>query len=174
MRPSEASALLHIPASTLRNWSTEYRDFLSPMGGSNAGRWRSFTDTDLKVLNHINTLKRTGFTAEEVYKNLQQLQAEEWLNLPALPNAQPTANNVPVVPTAAAEAALSSERRALLHEIQSLQQRVETLEKQLADEQVGRRTDLAASLREVAELRERIGEMNAELNLWRSGRLKPE
>jgi DNA-binding transcriptional MerR regulator len=172
MRPSEAANLLKIPASTIRTWTLQYQEFLSPTGGGGTGRWRSFNDIDLRILHHIDSLKRSGATGEEVVQALRHLQSMDWQDLPPLPDAPQTAN-FPVVPAAAAHAALDSERRSLLREIVTLQQNVENLASQLAEEQAARRADNERLLRELTEKERRLAETETLLKLYESGRLKP-
>jgi DNA-binding transcriptional MerR regulator len=172
-RPAEAARLLQIPPATIRSWAMEYAAFLSPGGAGGSGRWKTFSDTDLRILHHINILKRGGMTSAEVQAALAVMQANDWQGLPQLPEAPTTVDNVPVVPTAAAEAALSAQTQALLREIQGLKERLENVEAQLAEEQAARRTDTAALLRELTEVRVKLGEAELLIKLYESGRLKP-
>ena len=117
----------------------------------------------------VKNLKATNTPLEEILAALRQLEHDGWQGLPDMPEAPPGVAEFPVMPTAAAEAALTSERRSLLREIAVLQERIDQLEAKLDGER-DQRDDL---LREIGDLRQHIGEQENELKLWRAGRLKP-
>lgn len=170
MKPGDAAVLLGIDRSTITRWTAnEFKQYLTPGAQGGSGRQRVITDRDLRVLLLVKNLKATNTPLEEIHVALRQLERDDWDGLPDMPEAPPGVAEFPVMPTAAAEAALSSERRSLLREIAGLQQRIEQLEAKL-DEERGGRDDL---LREIGDLRQRIGEQETELRLWRAGRLTP-
>ncbi|MEO8394344.1 MAG: MerR family transcriptional regulator [Chloroflexota bacterium] len=169
MKPSELSNILGVSASTIRAWSAnEYKRYLTPSGQGGSGASRSFTDLDARILWRVVSLKQQGFTAEDVHADLQRQQAAEWDDLPPMPDTVGAAR-VAVVPQAAADNALEYQRRALQREIAMLQERVSTLETKLDAEHD--KSD--KQLRELADLQKLIGSLETEVNLWRSGRLKP-
>jgi DNA-binding transcriptional MerR regulator len=160
MKPHEVANLIGVDSSTIRNWSREYADFFSAQAAGGEGRHRSFTDLDVRLVFYISQLKRSNFTKDEIALALQQVRADSWETLPPLPDSQPSAR-VPVVPAAAADAALESERRSLMREIAMLQDRIEKME------------GSARSDREtILELTRRLATAEAELRLWQDGRLR--
>jgi DNA-binding transcriptional MerR regulator len=73
LRPQQVCAQLAVSASTLRAWSTEYRDYLSPAAqvGPSAGRaHRRYTTADIEVLKRIGELLHQGHRCEEVKQQL--------------------------------------------------------------------------------------------------------
>jgi DNA-binding transcriptional MerR regulator len=164
MKPGDVATLLGIGRSTVSAWTSgEYREYftLSAQGGS--GRVRNLTDLDVRLLHFIDALKKASTPPEEIHVALQQLKATGWDDLPPIPDAPAGMASVPVVPSAAAESALASERRSHAREIEMWRLRVEELQSEVNSE----RSDKEELLRE-------LGEAQAELRLWRSGRLKPE
>ena len=182
MKPGDAAQILNIARSTITKWTAgEYRGYLSPSAQGGTGKQRVINDQDLRILAMIKALKDANTPAEEIHAALQQEQRNGWSGLPDMPTAPADMANVPVVPTAAADAALSTERRALLREITTLQERVEHLESKLDEERVER----DKLLREIGDLRAQVSEKDAELirqlsraetllELWQTGKLKPE
>jgi DNA-binding transcriptional MerR regulator len=169
MKPNEAATILGIAASTVRAWTIQFRQYFSPSAQGGDGRNRDLTETDVKILYFIDTLKHQSVPPDEIQLRLQAAQAKEWNDIP-FPSAPPGTANVPVIPRETAETAITSERRALLHEIGILQNRIDKLEQQVSDEQATKEK----LLREMADLHRQLGEAQAELNLYRKGRLKPE
>ena len=175
MGPGDAAKLLNVDRSTITRWTAhEFKRYMTPGAQGGTGKQRVMTDRDLRVLHLIKILKDTNTPSEEIHATLQQMERVEWEGLPDMPAAPHNMATVPVVPTAAADAALSAERKSLLREITFLQDRIEQLEETLADERsktIGKQEEL---LRELADLRQRIGEQEIELKFYRSGRLKPD
>jgi DNA-binding transcriptional MerR regulator len=184
MKPAEIAGTLEVSVATVRAWSGEFKQFLSPNAGGGDGRHRDFSDHDLRILYFVKLQKRSSAPASEIYEALRQMQATDWEGLPYVPQT-PTVSKVPMVPAAAADVALDTERRALLREIASLQERVDDLQRRLdskdeeiktiinsKDEQI--RGVLAENSEEIRALTKQLAEVETELKLYRSGRLKPE
>jgi DNA-binding transcriptional MerR regulator len=164
MRPSEVAAMIGIAASTIRAWSVgEFKPYLSPTGQGGEGRARNLTEHDVRVLNLIATMKHEGARVEHIHGQLRALQANDWEELPPLPDAPVNVASVPMVPAAAADKALDAERRSLLREIARLEERIEALE--------GRLDDTSG---ELSEALQKLAAAERELEFWRSGRLKPD
>lgn len=166
MKPSEVAHLLGVAPTTVRSWSQEFGRFLSASGAGGAGRHRDFTDVDLRVLAFIQQQKRAGHASYEIQHVLTNLQDADWEGLPYLPE-RPHVGTVPMVPEAAAHAALDAERRALLREIAFMQQQTEELKAQLAakDMVIGEKQT------EILDLTRRLSEVETELRFYREGRL---
>jgi DNA-binding transcriptional MerR regulator len=177
MKPGEAADLLGIGRSTITIWTAgEYKNYLSYTAQGGEGRRRVLTETDVRILHFINLEKRNGTPNELIHHALRDMQKDDWEGLPPLPRAANVAT-VPVIPAAAAEAGIQAERKALLREIASLQERLENVETQLTDEQAGRRADIerlqSTMHKEIADLRAQLAEAQALNRLYESGRLKP-
>ena len=164
MKPGDAAKILGVDRSTITRWTAnEFRRYMSPSAQGGTGKQRVVTDRDLRVLYLIKTLKETNTPVEEIHSALQQIENSDWQDLPPMPEAPPGVAEFPVVPAAAADAALSTERRALLREIALLQERLDDYESQRnADQET------------ILDLTRRLAEAETELRLFRAGRLKPE
>lgn len=171
MKPLDASKALNIGASTLRNWTAnDFRMFFSEGAQGGSGRARNLNEQDLRVLAFIDQQKKQSVSTDEIYEALRQMQANDWRNLPDLNDMPQGVASFPVVPAAAAEAALSAERKALMREIGFLQERVEELEDKLADE----RENSDRQLRELSELNGKLQRALTLVELYEDGRLKPK
>jgi DNA-binding transcriptional MerR regulator len=178
MKPHEVASILEIGGSTVRAWSNEFKQYLSPGAQGGDGRYRDFTDNDVRIISYINQMKKASTPLDEVHLILKKMQLDGWRDLPDLPSGPPSVASVPVIP----QVALDVEKRSLLREIATLQNRVEQLEDRLQGEQERAMERQESLLREVAELRAQLAEANerarsaefeAELRLYREGRLKP-
>lgn len=173
MKPSDVARILKIAPTTVRAWSTEYGYILSPNGAGGDGRFRDFSDDDLRVLYFVHLQKRASVPAEEIHEALRQMQTRGFDSLPFAPD-RPNVAEVPMVPAAAASSALDTERRALLREITKLEERTEHLELMLTEEQAARRNDNDKHLRELGDVRADLREAKTLLELYKQGRLKPD
>lgn len=169
MKPHDIAGYLEIAVPTVRQWASEYKEFLSPGAAGGDGRHRDFSDLDLRVLNFVRQEKRKSVPAPEIHLALRRLQEDDWESLPFL-SERPNVAQVPMVPEAAAHAALDAERRALLREIVLVRELLEKSEAEgkHKDEVIGEQT------KEIKELTKQLAEVETELKLYRSGRLKPE
>ena len=166
MKPHQVAHILDIGVSTVRAWSSQFAEFMSPSAQGGDGRYRDFTDHDVRVLHLINTMKRRSIPPEELHMSLSRLQADDWRDLPYLSEAPPTSAAVPVVP----EAALTTQQALLLREIGDLRERVNELQARLDSKAESE----AKLLREIGDMQAKLAEAQTELRLWREGRLKPD
>jgi DNA-binding transcriptional MerR regulator len=168
MKPSEVAKILGMAATTIRAWSQEFGDFLSPTGAGGEGRHRDFSDLDVRILAFVQEQKRAGRPGYEIRFALQQLQAIDWEGLPYV-SERPNFAKVPVIPEAAAHAALDAERRSLLREIVFLQEQNNNLQVRLE----AKDAVLEQKTAQILELTRRLSEVDTELKFYREGRLKP-
>jgi len=184
MKPHEVATRLKIATSTVRQWAAEYREFMSPHAAGGEGQHRSFIELDMRVLYFIREAKQRNERFEEIEPVLKNLQEDSWTDLPYIPE-EPNMASVPMVPEAAAQGALDAERRSLLREIsflhEQLKERDETYREQLKERDQTYREQIQNKDMQLKEQHERIatlmrelGEVDVELRLYRSGRLKPE
>ena len=162
LRPKEVRAQLAVSASTLRAWSTEFKDYLSPAAqvAPTPGRaHRRYTAADVQLLAHIGELFHLGRQCDEVKRLLPP---------PARPDE----------PDASTLAAEREERLRDLEDalgraratIRSLQEQAERYEQRLAAEQAAhaetRRALVEAQqkLAEAQRLSARLAEANAGLH----------
>lgn len=173
MKPHDVAARLKIATSTVRLWSLEYREFMSPHAAGGNGRHRSFTELDVRVLYFIKESKDQNQRHEEIDLMLRQLRENSWIDLPYIPE-EPNMASVPMVPEAAAHGALEAERRSLLREIAFLHEQFKDREAELREQIQSKDAQLTEQHERIATLNRQLGEVDVELRLYRSGRLKPE
>jgi DNA-binding transcriptional MerR regulator len=176
MRTKELADWLGLATATIRLWAKdeEFGRYLSPGGAGGDGRRRAFNDIDARVMAHIARLKAQGFDRDELYVALDQLKNGDWEEVPPMPPAPPGMKPILMVPQSTAETAVTSQRQALLKEIVFLQERIEELKSELVEEKERGIADRERLLREIGDVRSKLADSEAELRLWRSGRLKPE
>ncbi len=160
MRTKELADWLGLADSTIRVWTRdEFKPYLSATARGGEGRTRHFTDLDARIIALIAQLKEEGNSSEDIHRVLQQLQKQDWQDLPPMPAAPPEAGPIAMMPREAAETAVSTQRAALMREIALLQDRIETLSEQLATEREKR----DQVQKELLEARERLGELRGQL-----------
>src|SRR5215207_3363220 len=173
MKPHDVAFRLKIATSTVRQWAAEYREYMSPYAAGGAGRHRSFTELDVRVLNFIKEAKQRNQRHEEIEPVLNQLREGAWADLPFIPE-EPNMASVPMVPEAAAHGALEAERRSLLREITFLHEQFREREEAYREQLQNKDVQLREQHERIATLMRQLGEVDVELKLYRSGRLKPE
>lgn len=190
MQPGELSKLLgNVSAPTLRRWGKTYSRFLSPGASPPRGKPRSITEHDARVLSLIAALRDAGQDHSSIVARLEAEEANDWENLPPLPNGWDSTDTMPVS-LAAARAAELSENAALRTQIQYLEQRqtelgnlledararVTQLQKELEqtrDEGKEREQKNDALHRELQEARAQVALLEGKLSAYSLGRDKP-
>jgi DNA-binding transcriptional MerR regulator len=81
-RPKEVAEQLAISAASLRHWSNEFADYLSPAAqkqitGKGTSAQRRYTDHDIVVFTKVKQLLSDGNTYEEVLRRLQAEPLDE-------------------------------------------------------------------------------------------------
>ena len=132
MKTGELARWLNISVSSVKTWSREFGEFLSPaaQGGDNSAR-RYFDEQDARVLAFVADLRDKNIPWEDIHATLKTLQAKEWTGLPPMPTAPPGVTPQPVVTQSEAQSALVQQRQALTREIAILSDRVTDLQDKL-------------------------------------------
>jgi DNA-binding transcriptional MerR regulator len=77
-QPQEVASRLELSPSTLRRWSEEFSEFLSPEANSSEGRQhRRYSDEDLATLITVKGLMTEGLTYDQVRQRLSELGASQ-------------------------------------------------------------------------------------------------
>ena len=127
MKPHDVGERIGLSTSAIRTWSMgEFKQYLSPSAQGGDGRHRDFTDTDTQIINHINELKKRSVPIEEIHASLKQLQADDWIDLPPLPEMPSDVTTVAVMPREVATTTIQAERRSSMRELATYQERVES------------------------------------------------
>jgi DNA-binding transcriptional MerR regulator len=66
-----------VSRETVRQWTSQFGDYLSPTATPEKGRQRNYTDGDLSVFALVSNLKSTGSTSEEITAALSAGQRGE-------------------------------------------------------------------------------------------------
>lgn len=161
--PIQVAELIDRTGAAVRNWSTVYAEFLSPLANPGKGASRFYSDQDTRILLFISQMKHRGLRDDDVRSQLASAQARDWVDLPDLPDVTPLAAAVPMVPAAASMAALDAERRAYMRDLGRM------------EEQLNHMTQRNDALQdEMNKLQREIGRLEVELEFWREGRLRKE
>ena len=75
LSPSQAADKIGVSVQTLRRWSGEFADSLSPEASPPKGKRRSYTPADLVMLAHAQELLASGRSVSEVAGILQTIEA---------------------------------------------------------------------------------------------------
>lgn len=153
MKMSAVATALNSSESTVRNYATQYVEYLSPSGAGGGGKHRDFTDHDIRVLKLIRDMKVQNIDADNIEITLQSLQQGGWERLPALDGDMRA-----LIPSPGAQIEAQAERAVLLKEIEMLREQIDDLKAERAD-----RDDLVRKLAEAETM----------IRLYESGRLKP-
>lgn len=170
MKPVDVAHLLNIGGSTVRAWSDEFREYLSPTAVGGDGRRRDFTAQDVQVLGLVKELTDHNTPRHEINVELHRLQLDDWRQLPPLANPADQMDSAAMVPMATAQTAITVERQALLREIGTLQNNVRELKSELTTE----RSDKEKLLREISDLNGQLQRALTLVELYEQGRLKPK
>ena len=71
--PSQVSASLQIPSSTLRRWAAKFAPYLSEQ----PGKKRQYTLADLDVFRRIQDLSAQGLSLDQIASGLQVVEKEQ-------------------------------------------------------------------------------------------------
>jgi len=96
-QPQDVAGRLEVSPSTLRRWSEEFAEFLSPEADSSEGKQhRRYSDEDLATLITVKGLMADGLTYDQVRERLVQIDSGE---VPAGPGSMvPSDAALPLAP----------------------------------------------------------------------------
>lgn len=166
MTPQALANWLGISPNTIRGWADmdRFGRFLSPTGAGGDGKRRRFSEQDQRLIAHIAHLKfDEGFDEDSIALALTQLQQSEWQDLPPMPLPAEERKRATLGEQGQTALELRARVDSLLQETARLQKRIDALE--------GLRE---VDRREIIDLREQLAKTQTLLELYESGRLKPE
>jgi DNA-binding transcriptional MerR regulator len=171
MKPTELAYWLNIAPATVRLWAGgEFGRYLSPTGAGGEGRPRLFTERDARIMAFINDMKLRARRREEIHITLQLCEANNWEDLPEMPPAPVGVKTDRLYPEEAVKQITIAQQSSSSAQLAGFITRIDELKAELEHE----RADKEKLMREIADLRQQMGAIEAELRLWQSGRLKPE
>ena len=151
---SQAARYSGVSGTTIRGWTREYSDYLSPTANPPAGQPRQFTEDDVRVFATVATLRAQLVTTEDIRAALDAGQRIEPMPPPEVerPGQADRASDAPNVEAhaAAAAAAASTAIDIYRDRVTALETRAD----QLADRLIAAEARAAAAERELAVLRE--------------------
>lgn len=113
-----AVILYKVTAETIRSWTEEFSDYLSPTANPGKGRHRIFTDDDMQVFAYIQERKQQGAVFEQIHAEL----------------ANGNRGNVPPLPPGEIEVLVSDQQEKRLSlQVENLQLALNRLKQQYDD-----------------------------------------
>ena len=73
-KSADIQRLFHVSSETVRRWSQEFEEYLSPNASPGRGRARQFTLEDLEVFALVSEVKENGGTYEDAHVSLKMGQ----------------------------------------------------------------------------------------------------
>jgi DNA-binding transcriptional MerR regulator len=134
MRTQQLAEYLGVSTSTIKNWSTEFADFLSESASGGDGTHRYFAGRDARIMAYVADLREQNEALEEIQESLAHLQANDWTALPQMPDAPPGVKPIEMIPEQTARTALEQQRQALMREIAIREEQIDELTGQLTTE----------------------------------------
>lgn len=133
MKTGEVAKRLGVSTAAVRQWTHAtdgpYIEFLS--ASARGGKSRQFTDQDVRILAAAKQLGEELRSFEEVRERLQEMQADEWRELPPLPPLAGHSDDIPMVTADAASGAIERTKERLTAEIRTLETQITRLEDQV-------------------------------------------
>jgi len=87
--PAEVSALINVSASTVRSWTSQYSDFLTPAARGETGN-RQYSQRDVSVLEYVAQLRNESMSRNAIQLRLRETRFGESETLAVKPAGKPT------------------------------------------------------------------------------------
>lgn len=116
MNISTLAKLLNVHADTVRRWTHEYRQFMSPTATPGKGKTRQLVDNDLAVLAYIAHVREQDMSPDEIRGRLMEMQHDGWRDLPRVPEEWTLDSDDDSMPVA-----LAAERASAIAQVAVLQ-----------------------------------------------------
>ena len=114
----QVAALFGVALETIRNWGSEFREYLSPLANPGQGKHRKYNPDDLGVFALVRDLKEKGLSYNDVHMALQTGE-----------RGQPPG----LAPNQVQAIVVSDRERRLALEVQTLQATITQLQTRLAE-----------------------------------------
>ena len=102
--PAQAAALVGVHANSIRTWTDEYRDVLSPGATT---RPRHLTPGDVATLQHVAAYRAAGLSSTDILQRLREMPPDA-LQQPTIAAAEESQAIAPATPPDALTAALTA------------------------------------------------------------------
>jgi DNA-binding transcriptional MerR regulator len=165
VNPAELAKLIEVSGDTLRRWTREYRDFLSPSATPPKGQPRIMTEHDQRVLRMVKSLRDAGQDREAIIDTLHREQLNDWAGLPPAPDDWRSSSvSVDVAASRANEmatvAALQTQLQYVTQALEVAQNRVASLEQALEEAAVRERQIRDDSMSRERSLNDRASDLD--------------
>ena len=147
---TQAARHAGVSGTTIRGWTREYSEYLSPAANPPAGQPRQFVEDDLRVFATVATLRAQLVTTEDIRAALDAGQRIEPMPPPEVERADRAGQDEHVEAAAAAAAAATTAIDIYRDRVTALEARAD----QLADRLIDAEARAAAAERELEVLRE--------------------
>lgn len=177
MRVGKVAQALGVDTKTVTNWSSrpELKDFFSTSATDmHKGTERDFSEDDLYVLNTIKNLRATMPRKNTDWHLIAQRLAEGYRDKELPMKAATVDSGLTVMAHAERILITSQERDMALQRVQELQQALIDREAKIDALQSQQQAMQEQLLRELADIKAELAAAKTELDLFRSGRLRPE
>lgn len=144
MKTTQLGRWLNVSASTIRKWTDDFGEYLSPKANARAGGVRVYDETDRRMMAVIADMRNENAPMDDIHAALQQIVSSDYADLPPMPAAlDPSVGAVPMVPREAADTALQITQQRLQRDIVILEEKVEDLTERLNSEEADHATTRA-------------------------------
>lgn len=161
-------ALFKIAPETLRQWTIEFKEYMSPAANPGANKQRFYTVEDVQVLGIISDQKKAGFTYDEIHA---ALKAGARIEEPIL-----TPEELEEIVGSDEDSQLAIQVSQLQHNLALAQEALKKAEirlaemKNLQEEKIRLETELKSAEKyhaaEVTRLQETIDRLNQQIQLF--------
>mgnify|MGYP001042078472 CR=1 FL=1 len=179
MRTGKVAQMLGVTDRTIKNWLAvpEFAPFFSAGALQVDSAHRELNQDDLYVLNTIRVMRSGAPKKDANWEGIAQALAEGRRERQLPPIAAAIDPGMALVGQVERVVTIGAERDAALARVAELEQERRELRTLLEDAQKRLADDRERLLRELnekeTELKERLARAEMELDLWRSGRIKP-
>ncbi len=87
MQPIDLAKLLSVTANTIRRWTAEFYQYLTPQASPPPGKPRIYSEHDQRVFHYIAAARESNKPLETIHAQLEAMRADSWVGLPDLPPA---------------------------------------------------------------------------------------
>lgn len=160
-RSKHVSTIFNISHETVRTWSNEFGEYLSPTARPGARKQRLFTKDDMSVFSLVSELKKQGMTFDEIHASLKNGERGE------LPTIDPS--EVQAIVSSDSENRLALEVERMQHGLVEAHKALTVAQKQLKEmdavktENTRLKAQLESEEKHYKETRERLEKQISEL-----------
>lgn len=150
MKPQQLARLLDVNPATIRKWSEQFTEFLSPNAAGGGGAHRAYSEQDSRIMAWIAVMKAQNVSFSDIKTTLKAAQANYWHNLPPMPGSIVGDEPIAVVPREAVEERVRALEERFRLQVSSLEKERDQLQTRL-DQSEAEKAELRRQLMQVTE-----------------------